>query len=315
MKNISRFKYLALSLLVPILLMSCEPIVFKNKTPAFTVTYPANWSKTEKPPHKWTVLRTTDPSGLPALTIDVFSVELDLAETPERHIDFLKNIYPESSDHKIIKEEMIALKDGTRAISYLIKWQWRSGTVLISSCVKAYKERKLISVNVTDKYGISTDIIERVTHSLEFEKRKIVQPRISADMLCVAVMDFKANGVSQLIASNISEIIRNELIIIGSFTVLERSQVDQIMKEQGFQMTGLTGGCNDASCAVKVGKLLSAKKILIGKVMKIGKKIIISGRIVDVEKGIGEQAANQSAYTIDELDEAANKFTRKLTGN
>jgi TolB-like protein len=73
-------------------------------------------------------------------------------------------------------------------------------------------------------------------------------------------------------------------------------------------------GCTETSCAVQVGQLLSARKILVGTVMKMGNKIVISGRIVDVEKGIGERAANQSVTSVDELYDAAGKFTRTLIG-
>jgi TolB-like protein len=65
----------------------------------------------------------------------------------------------------------------------------------------------------------------------------------------------------------------------------------------------------------KGGAVALGKKILVGTVMKMGNKILISGRIVDVEKGVGERAANQSASSADELDEAASKFARMLASN
>jgi hypothetical protein len=47
-----------------------------------------------------------------------------------------------------------------------------------------------------------------------------------------------------------------------------------------FQMTGYA----ENSCAVKAGRMMSAKKILIGTVLKMGGKIVTSGRLVDVKK-------------------------------
>jgi TolB-like protein len=128
------------------------------------------------------------------------------------------------------------------------------------------------------------------------------------DKFRVAVMDFQAKGVSNSLAKNISEVIRNELITYNEFIVVERTQVDKILKEIGFQQSG----CTDVSCAVKIGQMLSANKILIGNLMKVGKKIIITGRLVDVEKGIGVSAANQSASSEDDLDDAVKIFIRKL---
>ncbi len=127
----------------------------------------------------------------------------------------------------------------------------------------------------------------------------------------VAVIDFQAKGINQIIAKNVSELIRAELISSGKYTVIERAQMAEILKEQEFQMTG----CTDVSCAVKVGKLLSARKILVGTVMQMGVKIIISGRIVDVERGVGEEAANQDAQSTNELDTAVRMFVAKLSGS
>ncbi len=126
----------------------------------------------------------------------------------------------------------------------------------------------------------------------------------------VAVMDFKAKGLRRTIAKNVSELLRAELINTGSYIVVERSQMGKILQEQGFQKSG----CTDVSCAVEIGKLISARKILIGSVMKMGRKIVLSGRIVDVEKGVGEKAATQSATGEDELVEAARLFVGKLEG-
>ena len=137
----------------------------------------------------------------------------------------------------------------------------------------------------------------------------LISSSLFAEKMRIAVMNFEAKGVSRSIANNVSELIRGEMINTGKYIVIERSQMDQIIKEQGLQQTG----CSDVSCAVEVGKILSAQKILVGSVMKIGRKIIISGRIVDVQKGIGEFAEKQSARTIDNLDIAVNHFTNKLT--
>ncbi len=126
----------------------------------------------------------------------------------------------------------------------------------------------------------------------------------------VAVMDFTTRDVPQSVAYNVSELIRTELINTGKYTVLERSQMREILKEQGFQQTG----CTETACAVQMGKLLSARKILIGSVMKLGAKLVISGRVVDVEKGVGEQGARGKADTMDDLDDGVIEFINNLSG-
>ena len=65
--------------------------------------------------------------------------------------------------------------------------------------------------------------------------------------LRVAIMDFQAGGVSESFAKNVTELIRGEMINSNRFTVIERSQMDKIFQEQGFQQSV----CGDVSCAVK----------------------------------------------------------------
>lgn len=125
----------------------------------------------------------------------------------------------------------------------------------------------------------------------------------------IAVMDFQADGIPGATARRVSELIRTEMVNVGEVMIIERNQMDKILKEQGIQQMG----CTDASCAVQIGQMLSVNKILIGTVMKMGTKIIINGRIVDVEKGSINFAAKQEAMTEDDLPNAVTDFTRKLT--
>lgn len=136
-------------------------------------------------------------------------------------------------------------------------------------------------------------------------------PTYSAEKMIIAVLDLQPKGVSRIIANAVSDILRSEMIKTGMFTVLERAQMNEIMKEQGLQMTG----CTDSACAVKVGKLLSAKKMLMGEINRVGKAYIITVRIVDVEKGVSEFAANEKALSEDVLDKASVNITRKLAAN
>lgn len=125
----------------------------------------------------------------------------------------------------------------------------------------------------------------------------------------IAVLDFKADGVPQKKAAMIAELVRTEIISTNKYTVIERSQMDQIFKEHGLSNTGIT----DESGAAKLGKLLSAQKILIGTVMQLGDNLVITSRVVDVEKGIAEFAAKVTADD-DSLLEQVGDLVAQLTG-
>ncbi|MFC1669201.1 CsgG/HfaB family protein [Spirochaetota bacterium] len=133
-------------------------------------------------------------------------------------------------------------------------------------------------------------------------------PVISKEKTRIAVIDLKGEGISKVVASTITNLIRSHMVDSGLFTVVERAQMGEILKEQGLQMTG----CTDSSCAVKVGKLLSARKILVGEVTKIGKIIIITVRVVDVERGVAEFSSNVKAKGFDNIDKSAKKLSVRL---
>ena len=132
---------------------------------------------------------------------------------------------------------------------------------------------------------------------------------LHAEKMRIAIMDFQAKGVAKSLAQNVAELIRGEMINTDRFIVVERSQMNQILKEHEFGQTG----CTDVSCAVEIGKILSAKKILIGTIMKMGGVIIITARIVDVATGTGEFSEKQKAQSEQNLFEAVTIFTKKLT--
>ncbi len=136
-------------------------------------------------------------------------------------------------------------------------------------------------------------------------------PLAARDKMQIAVLDLQPKGVSKVLAGAVTDIIRSEMVKTGLFTVLERGQMKEILKEQEFQMTG----CTDSACAVQVGKLLSAKQILMGEMNKVGTGLLLTVRIVDVEKGASQFAASERAANEDELDKAGASITRKLSEN
>ena len=82
------------------------------------------------------------------------------------------------------------------------------------------------------------------------------------EKITLAVSDFTAQGVKESDAAVVSEQLRVELTKNSSIRLVERGQMHEILKEQGFQQSGCT---NDA-CAVEVGQLLGVKRMIVGSV-------------------------------------------------
>lgn len=135
-------------------------------------------------------------------------------------------------------------------------------------------------------------------------------PAFSEEKMRVAIIDIQAKNVPNVVAMGVSNMIRSDFVDSGLFTVIERNQMAAIIKEQELQMTG----CTDNACAVQVGKLLSARKIMVGEITKIGKAYFITVRIVDVERGVAEFSSKEKAESDDTLDKAASTLTAKLIG-
>jgi curli biogenesis system outer membrane secretion channel CsgG len=71
-------------------------------------------------------------------------------------------------------------------------------------------------------------------------------------------LEFEANGVSFGDAQTISNKYQGELIKSGLFQVIERSEMSNILKEQGLQQSG----CVSTECAIKIGQLLGVTWLL-----------------------------------------------------
>lgn len=109
----------------------------------------------------------------------------------------------------------------------------------------------------------------------------------------VAVLKLSGGGFAAEDLEGFSNRLRVELFETGAFTVVEREQMEAILKEQGFQQTG----CTNAECAVEVGQMLNVQFMITGSLDKVGNIYTINLRKVDVESG--ENVLNVSADCID----------------
>lgn len=106
----------------------------------------------------------------------------------------------------------------------------------------------------------------------------------------VAVNDLVPRGVAQTDVEILGDRLRAELLATGMVRVMERSQMDQILKEQAFQQSG---ACEGGECAVQIGKLLAVDRMIVGSVGRIGELYTVQTRILDVGTGEIVFGANQ----------------------
>lgn len=105
----------------------------------------------------------------------------------------------------------------------------------------------------------------------------------------IAVMSLQAKGIPQTEADLVTEALTSKIQNRGRFRIMERSQMETILGEQGFQSSGV---CDNSTCAVEIGKLLSIDKLVVGSMGKLGSSYMLNARLVEV--GTGEIIANSS---------------------
>ncbi|MCH7574694.1 MAG: DUF2380 domain-containing protein [Candidatus Marinimicrobia bacterium] len=97
----------------------------------------------------------------------------------------------------------------------------------------------------------------------------------------MAVLDLDARGVSAVEAASLTDRLRSELVKTDRVTIVERAAMEQILREEDFQLAG----CTSDECAVEVGQLLGVTQMLAGSIGKVGSTYSIDLRLVDVATG------------------------------
>ncbi len=115
----------------------------------------------------------------------------------------------------------------------------------------------------------------------------------------IAVVDFSGQNVSAMDALVVTGFLRTALVNLDVYKVVDRNNMETVLAEQGFQMTG----CTTEDCAVKIGKILNVNKMVIGSLSKLMDVYYVTANIVDVETG--EITASKRAQTSSGADLAA----------
>ena len=82
----------------------------------------------------------------------------------------------------------------------------------------------------------------------------------------LAVLELEPVGLSNTEAKILTQRLTSQMIAISDYTIVERANIEKILKEQKFQHSG----CTDSECAVEIGQLINADFTVIGTVSKFG---------------------------------------------
>jgi len=139
----------------------------------------------------------------------------------------------------------------------------------------------------------------------------ILVSNLTCAQMKIAILDFKAGaGVEQTDVDGISAIFGTYFTPQG-YTLVERSQIERVIIEQGFQYSLLTN-----QQMIEIGQILNIQKMVIGDVNIISGQYNLDVRVVDVETGSvdykeGETWAKGTSYR-ELMHKVANRLISKI---
>jgi hypothetical protein len=118
--------------------------------------------------------------------------------------------------------------------------------------------------------------------------------------LRVAVFDPSSSGtaIDEGTKVAVREIISSTFVNTGKYNIVERSLLQQVMKEQKFSNTDVV----DDSQATELGRLAGAKKVVLSVVTLVGGRNMLSIKVIDVKTATVDQQKTKIVSTNDLLD-------------
>lgn len=124
----------------------------------------------------------------------------------------------------------------------------------------------------------------------------------------LAVLDLTFSAPEEELAATAADSLNAELIATKQFTIVERRKIAHVIREQALGMTGVISD----ETAIKVGNVVGARLLVIGRVSRIGDLFRIDARMLDSETGKVVSAAHSDFADRTNLDLAVREVVRGL---
>lgn len=131
-------------------------------------------------------------------------------------------------------------------------------------------------------------------------------PAISADIR-LAVLDLSAVNVPDFYAGTVRDRVEVSLYKSNRIELLERNKVQLVLKEHNL----ISSACKDDSCAVQIGRFLSATHVIVGNVTYLD-TYTITLRVVDVSRGKIVYADSESVPARPQIVGASTKIAARI---
>jgi TolB-like protein len=149
-------------------------------------------------------------------------------------------------------------------------------------------------------------IAESLMNQFDWESEIGEKPKL-------AVLNFQAgDGVSKAELETAVEVIITTLVKTNLFIVIDSQTIARVKLEQEKYNDDCKYGRKD--CTSKLGELLSANRILTGKITKINSTYYVNGSIIDPVNSRIDFAESELADRAENLPNASESFAKKIAG-
>jgi len=127
----------------------------------------------------------------------------------------------------------------------------------------------------------------------------------------VGILEFQAKSVPEVEADSVGEIFTTELVMTGRFDVVDRKNVENLLEEMDFQLSG----CTDSSCAVEVGQILSLEYMIYGSVIKLGRVYSINIQMINVATAQIVKSGREEFRSMEDAYDVIPRLVAEFTGS
>jgi len=184
--------------------------------------------------------------------------------------------------------------------------------------MKVLKARSFLCLSLTALL-VSCSSSKTTVKENTFEKGKMEVSTVElpephmADVI-VAILPFKNNSPDKSLDSTgaiLSELISAQMSTYKGFKIVERQRLEEVLGELKLAQTGII----DQSTAIQIGKMLGANVMALGSFSKLGKKVLVTMRLVKVETGEIVGGVTERGEDISNLDILAENAAKKLSNS
>jgi hypothetical protein len=118
------------------------------------------------------------------------------------------------------------------------------------------------------------------------QRKDILQPstkplieQSSKEKNRMVVYDFESKDQFRVVGLILTEALREELLTLGEFTLIDRENITRALEEMALQQTGLV----EESQAIRTGRWLAANEAVTGKLGTLGNILILQAKRTDIE--------------------------------